>query len=646
MARQFSRDWDIDSFAWHLSLGFAWLQLCVDALYPIAMEADLENLTPEQLKFLLVLLLSFALLVSERIRPDVVGLLIILALYATGTLNAAAALSGFSSEPAIIAAAIFVLTAALHQTGMAETIGGWIVRVAGKNYSRMLAVMMPAVALLSAFTHHLTMTAVMIPVATDLARQNSVAPSKLLMPVSFAASLGTTITIIGAPAFIVASGVLKEAGFSGLGIFSITPIGLAITVAGTAFVLAFGRFLLPVRQAGVDQAERFRLDNYFTEVVILADSAFAGKSFEEIEEDKRFPMRIVGWVRDGRPLRRPFSGRKVEEGDVLLVRAAPEEIATIRQQAGIELHPVAQYGRKSAPAGEAAPEEDFGELLVQAIVAPTSELIGRSIAEIDFRRRYGVIVISMWRRQGWFDRELAHTRLLAGDVLVFQGEEEAIRRIRVDPAFLMMVPFQGEARLPGKAKLAAAILGATVVIAGAEVMALEMAILAGAAAAVLFGCVTSRQAYRAIDARIYVFIAGAIPLGMAMQQTGTAELAAEWIYRTVSGWPEFATLLVIFAVVSVITQFMSDAATTALFAPVAVSLAKSLGHSPEAYAVTVAMAAVASVLTPIGHHGNLLIYAPGGYRFLDFVKVGTPLTVVIAIVVCWLAPLIWAGRAG
>jgi di/tricarboxylate transporter len=356
-------------------------------------------------------------------------------------------------------------------------------------------------------------------------------------------------------------------------------------------------------------------------------------------------MRIVGWVRDGRPLRRPFSGRKIEERDVLLVRAAPEQIGTIRQQAGIELHPVAQYGEHKDPAGAAGSEQDFGELLVQAIVAPNSELIGRSIGEIDFRRRYGVIVLSMWRQQGWFDRELAQTRLLSGDVLVFQGEDEAIRRLRVDPAFLMMVPFQGEPRLPGKGKLAAAILAATVVIAGLEVMALEMAILAGAAAAVLFGCVTPRQAYRAIDARIYVFIAGAIPLGMAMQKTGTAELLAQWIYNAVSGWPEVATLLIIFGLVSVITQFMSDAATTALFAPVAVSLAKTLGHSPEAYAVTVAMAAVASVLTPIGHHGNLLIYGPGGYRFLDFVKVGTPLTVLIALVVCFLSPLIWPAKA-
>jgi di/tricarboxylate transporter len=602
----------------------------------------LENFSPEQIRFFVVLLLSFALLMTEKIRPDLVAVLIILALYVTGILDAAGAVAGFSSEPAIIAAAILVLTASLHQTGMADTIGGWIARIAGKSFTRMLAVIMPSVALLSAFTHHLTTTAMMIPVTLNLSREHKIAPSKLLMPVSFAASLGTTITIIGAPAFIVASGALRQAGFSGLGIFSIAPIGLAISAVGTLFMLVLGRFLLPTRQGTHDADERFRLDDYFTEVVVLPKSPFVGKSLEEALDEKDFQVTVVGWMRRERRLNRPFAGCKIEEGDVLLIRAAPEQVAAIRQQSGIELHPIQQYGAKKDES-EQTPTEDLEDLLVQAIVAPNSELVGHSISDIDFHSRYGAIVISLWRQQGWFDRELAQTPLRAGDVLVFEGDEEAINRVRNDPAFLMMVPFQGEAKLPGKAKLAMGIILLTIVLAAFEIVELEMAILTGAAAVVLSGCLSARQAYRAIDPRIYVFIAGAIPLGTAMEKTGTAGLLAQWIHGGVSDWPQIATLLVVFGVVAIITQFMSDAATTALFAPVAISLAKTLNHSPEAYAVTVAMAAVAAVLTPIGHHGNLLIYGPGGYRFWDFVKVGTPLTVLIAIVVCALSPILWPG---
>jgi di/tricarboxylate transporter len=275
-------------------------------------------------------------------------------------------------------------------------------------------------------------------------------------------------------------------------------------------------------------------------------------------------------------------------------------------------------------------------------VAPQSDLIGRTIGEVDFRRRYGAIVVGLWRKQGWLRQELAQTQLNAGDVLVLQGDEEAMARVERDPAFLMLVPFHGESRRHQKALLAGGIMLASVVAAAFNLLSIEMAALAGAVTMVLSGCLSARQAYQAIDGRIYVFIAGAIPLGAAMQQSGTSDLLAGWLQSALSGWSQPLILLALFAVVAVITQLMSDAATTALFAPVAVILAQALGHPPEPYVVTVAMAAVASFLTPLGHHGNLLVYGPGGYQFTDFVWVGTPLTVVVALIVTWLAPLLWS----
>jgi di/tricarboxylate transporter len=207
----------------------------------------------------------------------------------------------------------------------------------------------------------------------------------------------------------------------------------------------------------------------------------------------------------------------------------------------------------------------------------------------------------------------------------------------------MMVPFHAEPTLHRKAWLAGAIMLATILLAAFNLMTIEMAAITGAVGVVLAGCIPVNQAYRAIDARIFVFIAGAIPLGAAMQKTGTANLLAGWMQRSVGSWPEPLVLLALFAVVAVITQFMSDSATTALFAPVAVALAQALGRAPEPFVVTVAMAAVVAFLTPIGHHGNLLIYGPGRYKFSDFAKVGTPLTIVCAIIVALLAPLVWRG---
>jgi di/tricarboxylate transporter len=600
-----------------------------------------SNLSAQQLGFFAILAVAFALLLTERIRNDIVAALIILALSISGILKPAEALDGFGSEPAIIVATIFVLSAALHQTGLSETIGSWIGRLASSDYRRAIVVIMPAVALLSAFTHHVMTTALMLPVTLNLSRERDIPPSKLLMPLSFAASLGTTITIIGAPAFLIASSVLQQAGRPGLSIFSIAPIGLSLSLVGTLFMLLVGRFLLPARQGKEDLANHYRLDQYFTELTILPDSPFLDKTIAEVEANDRYPVRVIGWMRTQRRMRRPFGERRLHEGDVLLVRTTPDTIVAFRQEPGVELHPVAQYGNETPGPGDNV--QDIADLLVQAIVAPTSDLVGRTLGAIDFRKRYGAIVVGLWRQEGWLHQELSKIKLHPGDVLVLQGDEEALARVANDRAFLMLVPFHGESRLRRKAPLAGAIMLATISAAALNLLTIEMATLAGAVAMVLSGCITPRQAYRAIDARIYVFIAGAIPLGVAMQKSGAADLMASWLQSAIGGWDQRLILLALFATVGIATQFLSDAATTALFAPVAVALARALGHAPESYVVTVAMAAVAAFFTPIGHHGNLLVYGPGRYQFADFLRVGTPLTVLVALVVALLAPILWPG---
>ena len=597
------------------------------------------GLTGPQLAFFAILVGAFALHLTERLRNDVVAVLIVHALAGTRLLTPEEALAGFSSEPAIVVVAIFVMGGALHQTGVSETVGRWIGRLAGSTLTRANAVIMPAVAAMSAFTHHVTTTAVMLPVTLELAREKQLSPSQLLMPLSFAASLGTTITIIGAPAFLIASAVLQQAGRPPLGIFSIAPIGIALSLAGTAFIVLLGRWLLPKRAGAADIASRYRLDDYFTELTILENSPFLDQTVHEVEKNDRYDVKVVGWVRHGRHLRRPFGDERLRPGDVLLVRTAPEQIIAFREDKGVELHPVAQYEDKERPErGDA--EGEVADRLVQAVVAPSSDLIGRSLSEIDFRRRYGAIVVSLWRRHGWLQQEMAQIKLSAGDVLVLQGDDEDIERVGADPGFLMMVPFHGETRTRAKAPLAAAIMLATIVIASLNVP-LHLVALGGAVAMVLTGCIRASRAYRAIDPRIYVFIAGAIPLGAAMKKCGAADLLAKWLQAAVGDWSPTFVLLAVFAVVAVLTQFMSDSATTALFAPVAIALSKALGHPPEPYVITVAMAAVASFLTPIGHHGNLLIYGPGGYRFSDFVRVGVPLTVIVAVIVVLLARVLW-----
>lgn len=596
----------------------------------------------QQIILFAILIGSIVLLFTEWIRIDLTAILIILALSTTGLLAPQEALSGFSSEPAIILAAIFVLSGALYHTGLSEQMGNWIKQLAGKSFTRTIGVMMPSVALLSAFTHHVTITAIMLPAMLKLSRENDIPASKLLMPLSFAASLGTAITIIGAPAFLIADGLLRQAGQDGLGIFSIAPIGLILSLAGTVFFLLLGRFLLPSRRGSDESVDHFRLEGYYTELVLLPDSTLIGKTIREIEEEQVTDFKVTAWYRNNQPRDKPYGNKKAQAGDVLVIRTNPDRLATIEQERGIALQPLEKYKETfSLSQDNENNKEELASRLVQSVVAPRSDLIGKTIGKIDFLQKYRVLIVGVWRSKGWLRTELSRVKLREGDVLVMVGNDASLKQISEDPSFLMLVPFKGEPKPLHKARLAGGIMLLSILAAAFSLVPAEIALMAGVAAMILSGCISTQQAYQSIDTRIYIFIAGAIPLGLAMQETGTANLLAGWLQGLVFTWDIRLILLALFLTTGILTQIMSDAATTALFGPIAIALAQGLNVPPEPFVVTVGMAAVTSVFTPLGHHGNLLIYGPGSYQFSDFLRVGIPLTLMAAIIVSIMAPVLW-----
>ncbi|MCA0196545.1 MAG: SLC13 family permease [Proteobacteria bacterium] len=593
---------------------------------------------PQQIVFLVILGTALALFVSGRLRVDLVAMLALLALALTGILDAKQALAGFSSEPAIIVAAVFVLSAGLQATGINDRIGAGIGRAAGGSEWRTIAVVMPATALLAAFSHHVMVTAMMLPILMRLAREQKLAASRLLMPMSLAASLGTTLTLFSAPAFLLAGDLLKRADGTGLDIFAITPIGLVLVALGTTYML-LGRWLLPRRMGEAQPSDYLRLERYYTELLVERGSPWIGRTREEFEAAFAERLQVVDWLRQGVRRRRQAGDSPLGAGDVLLVRASPDEIASIRNEPGLVLHAVAKYGDK--PRDDRQAELLGEEQLVQAVVGPHSEFIGRSVADIDFLGTLGVVVVGLWRREGWLHGELSEMRLEEGDLLVLWGRQHEFGQLAAHHGFLMLIPFEGRQKSRRRAPLALAIMAATVVAAATELLPPQIAFLAGAVAMVLSRCVAIDEAYRQIDVRIFVMIAGVIPLGIAMEQTGTARLVAELLLVHTSHWPVFTLLLVMFTVAALLTQILSDAATTVLLAPIAMALALGLGLPPTPFVVCTAMGAVASFLTPIGHHGNLLILNPGQYTFGDFLRVGAPLTIAIALATAWMARWLW-----
>jgi di/tricarboxylate transporter len=587
----------------------------------------------QQILFLVILAGTLILFVSEKVRIDVAAMITLLALAFTGILTPSEALAGFSSEPAIIVAAVFVISAALSATGLTERIGNLIARAAGSSEWRSIVVIMPAVAALAALSHHLMITAMMLPILMRLAREQKLPASRLLMPMSLAASLGTTLTLFSAPAFLLANNLLEKQGKTELGIFAITPIGVALVAVGVLY-MSLGRWLLPRRGARTDEADYLRLDRYYTELVIQPESPWIDRPLEEFQAHTKGRLAIVEWLRDDRKFRGAGSSERLRAGDVFMVRASPDELASVKDEPGLALHAIAKYG-------EPTREEQEENQLVQVVVAPRSRFVGRTIGNIDFLRTLGVVVVGLWRREGWMREEISQVRLREGDLLVLWGPPAQFAQLSRHQGFLMMVPFAAKPRQRHRATLAIAIVAAVVIAAATNIVPTQLAFLGGAVLLVLTRCVRTEQAYREIDVRIYVMIAGVIPLGAAMEKTGTAAMLASHMQTLTSGWSNFAVLLSLFWAGALLTQILSDSATTVLLAPVSLALAVALGEQPQPFVVCTALGAVVAFLTPIGHHGNLLILNPGQYTFGDFLRVGVPLTVLISLVCAWLAEQIW-----
>ncbi len=590
----------------------------------------------QQAVFLLILAGALYLFISERLRVDVTAMVVLLALVLSGVLDADQALSGFASEPAVIVAAVFVISGGLAATGITERLGLWIGRAAGRSEARAVAVLMPAVAALASFTHHVMVTAMMLPITLRHAHEQNIPASRLLMPMSLAASLGTTLTLVSAPAFLLASDLIERSGGKPLGIFSITPIGVALVIVGVVY-MQLTRWLLPRRSGAHGGDGYLRLDRYRTELLVVEGSRWSPRPLAERQMALGDRFRLRGWLRDGKPRNDLRPASPLLAGDVLLVEAAADELMSLHDDPGLDLNAIARYGDTLDGDGEAQ--------LVQAVVAPGSEFIGRSIRELDFSRQFKAVIVGLWRRRGDLGDRVADARLRDGDLLVLYGRPSHFGDLAAHHGFLMLVPFAGQAKRRLRAPLALIILGLTVLAAATEWLPASLAFLFGAVAMVVTRCVDVDQAYRGVDVRIFVMIAGVIPLGIAMEQTGTARLLANGLLHVVAHWPALSVLLVMFSAAALLTQILSDAATTVLLGPIAVSLAHSLGLPPTPFVVCTALGAVVAFLTPIGHHGNLLILGPGQYRFGDFLRVGLPLTVLIAMVSAWMARWLWLGGA-
>ncbi len=568
----------------------------------------------------------------EWVSADVVALGLLLTLILTGLLPARDAFAGFGSDTVIMILALLIMTTALVRTGVVELVARAILRHSGTRYDVLLAVIMIAVSALSAFISNTAAAALFLPVVIGIAARAKISPSRLLMPVAFASILTSSVTLISTSTNLVISGLMTRAHLEPLGMFELTPVGVPIAIAGIAYMFFIGRRLIPDRAPPESLLDQFGVRSYITEVLVLPDSPLVGKTFAEINLGRDLDLQIVRVIREPNLNLWPRARMAVRDGDVLLVRGARNEILKIKDTAGIEIRPDVKLSDPDLRTEEAS--------LVEALVVPRSRLAGRTLRSVGFSERYRLQVLALNRHGRNMLEKLSRTVLHVGDVLLLQGHTTAIARLADDGAVSVLNAVEETRVDRSRAIRATLIFVGSLTLAALEIVALPVAVLLGAFAVFLTNCISPADAYRELEWRAVILIACMLALGEAMIRTGTAGYLAQQLVTITPDVSPFWMLGGFFVLTVALTQPMSNQAAAAVILPIAVQTATQLQLDPRPFAIIIAVAASCSYLTPL-EPACLMVYGPGRYRFMDFFRVGAPLTVIIFIIAMLLVPRIW-----
>jgi di/tricarboxylate transporter len=598
---------------------------------------------PEAVQIGLVLLIlvgAVVLFATEKFRVDLVAVMVLGVLLITGLVTPEEGVSGFSNPATVTVGAMFVLSAGLTKTGALQVLARLLVRAARFPFVLML-LLIPAVALPSAFINNTPVVAVFLPLVLAVCAKRKFSPSKFLIPLSFASQCGGVCTLIGTSTNLLVSSISERAGFGAFAMFEFSRLGLIMVAAGMLYFLLVGYWLLPARR-GAELTETYQLGEYITELRVMAGSPLIGKSIAAGKFGQERDVTVLEILRGAQKLFSPLH-EPLREGDVLLVRGKVQELMELKSSAKLEIE--AEFKLRD----ETLKTEEL--TLVEVLVPPHSHVIGRTLVELDFRHRYNAIALAIQRRGETLREKIKNVRLELGDALLLMGRRAEIAKLRADENFVVLEEVNEPALRRGKGPLALLIIGLVVLMASVPVFGERpLPILAtavvGCVAMVVFRCISLEEAYEAVDWKVIFLLAGVLPLGIAMEKTGTALFIAQQgvnliQYLAPGGWEAIAVLAMMYALTAVLTECMSNNAAAVLLSPIAISTAVSIGVNPRPLLMAVAFAASTAFATPVGYQTNTMVYNPGGYRFTDFMKVGIPLNIVFWMVAVYYIPQFW-----
>ena len=596
----------------------------------------------------LILLGAAILFASNRVRPDVVALLTVLALMLTEVLTPREALAGFGDPVIIVIAGLLVVGEALTRTGVAQAISRWIMRFAGSNETRILILLMASAGLLGAVMSSTAVVAIFIPVALAIGRKSGVAPSRLLIPLSYASLISGMLTLIATTPNLVASSELDKAGFEPFNFFDFTPLGLTVLVLGIAYIVLFGRRFLPgqertpvetVRQGMRELLAEFDIPGQADRLRISPLSPLVGRTLVDSEIGTRYDAWIVLLEREERLGRvtkaSPSGDLTLRAGDVLVVGGAQESIDQLVNETELERLPLEDRHRRRWL-------RDVGLAIV--LVHPESRMLGKSLKKGRFRSRYSLNVLAV-RRKGKILDSFLDKSLQVGDELLLLGSWDLIGRLqRFGHDFVLLaLPAELQEMAPARrlAPVALLILIGMVLLTAFKIVPIVVAVMLAALAVVATRTLTMEDAYRSIHLSSLVLVAGMLPVADALQKTGGVDLVVGGLVSGLGDSGPYLMLSALFWMTAGLGVFLSNTATAVLMAPIAIGAAQAVGVSPYAFVMTIAIAASAVFMSPFSTPVVTLVVAPGGYRFSDFLKVGTPLVILTWLVALLLIPLLF-----
>jgi di/tricarboxylate transporter len=605
------------------------------------------GLTTEMLVVFAVILVALVLFVAEPVPIDItaIGVLVSLVVLEPWTgVTPADGVSGFASSATVTVLAMFVLSEGIRRTGVVNIIGREIAERFGESPFGQLAAVLGLAGGSAGFINNTPVVAVMIPMVTELSDRTGISPSKLLIPVSFASMMGGMLTLIGTSTNILASDVYDRIGGAAtepFSMFEFTALGLLVLVSGTLYLLAFGPRLLPERiKARTELTDEFEMKQYLTEVVVREDSPMVGRSVDDSLSDIDVDADIVQLIRDRKSFNEPLSRKVVQEGDILVLRVDRESLVGLMDAEGLDFAPDVDATDELLEGEDSDVREEGEQRLVEIVLTPDTNLLGETLETLNFRQRYDASVLAIRRGGEIIHQRMDKRRLRAGDTLLIQATEDTVNRFGRDRNFVVAQeltrPYFRSERIP----VAVGIVAAVVALAAFNVVPIMISALGGILGMVVTGCVKPNEVYDAVDWNVIFLLAGLIPLGVAMEESGAAAWLADLVVGSSAGLGMVALLAVFYLFTALVTNVISNNASVVLMVPVAYDAAIQLGADPFAFVLAVTFAASTAMLTPIGYQTNLMVYGPGGYKFTDFARVGAPLqlllTVVTTLGIVWL----------